>query len=113
MAAPARGEVWLADLDPVTGSEHAGTRPVLVLSAGRFNRGSIVVAAPLTRTDRGTPLRVRVQPPEGGLRATSFVMCEQLRALSRRRLLRQWGAVEPETMRAVAVRLRRLLPDDG
>lgn len=112
MPPPARGEVWLADLDPVTGREQAGTRPVLVLSPARFNRGSIVVAAPLTRTERRTPMHVRMEPPEGGLRAPSFVMCEQLRALSHGRLLARWGAVEQETMRAVAARLRRLLPDD-
>ncbi len=112
MRAPARGDVWLADLDPVVGRGQATARPVLVLSPSRFNRGSMVVAAPLTRTDRGTPIRVRVEPPEGGLRTTSFVMCEQLRALSRRRLLAPWGAVEPATMRAVGARLRRLLPDD-
>lgn len=85
------------------------------MSASRFNRGSLVVAAPLTRTGRGTPMHVRVEAPEGGLRTVSFVMCEQLRALSRRRLLGRWGALDPATMRAVAVavRLRRLLPDDG
>jgi mRNA interferase MazF len=112
LAPPARGEVWLADLDPVTGREQAGTRPILIVSANRFNRGSLVVGAPLTRTDRGTPMHVRVEPPEGGLRTASFVMCEHLRALSHRRLLRRWGAVEPATMQAVAIRLRRLLPDD-
>ncbi len=25
-----RGEIWLADLNPVRGSEQAGTRPVLI-----------------------------------------------------------------------------------
>jgi mRNA interferase MazF len=32
-----RGEVWLAALDPVRGSEQAGTRPVLVLQADPLN----------------------------------------------------------------------------
>ncbi len=26
-----RGEIWLADLNPIPGSEQAGTRPVLIL----------------------------------------------------------------------------------
>ena len=26
-----RGEIWLADLNPIQGSEQAGTRPVLIL----------------------------------------------------------------------------------
>lgn len=32
-----RGEVWLAALDPVRGSEQAGTRPVLVLQTDPLN----------------------------------------------------------------------------
>jgi mRNA interferase MazF len=33
-----RGEIWLAQLDPVRGSEQAGTRPVLVLQNDSINR---------------------------------------------------------------------------
>ncbi len=32
-----RGEVWLTALDPVRGSEQAGTRPVLVLQPDPLN----------------------------------------------------------------------------
>ena len=32
-----RGEVWMASLDPVRGSEHAGTLPVIVLPADFLN----------------------------------------------------------------------------
>ncbi|MBK5291931.1 MAG: type II toxin-antitoxin system PemK/MazF family toxin [Acidobacteriia bacterium] len=32
-----RGEIWLAALDPVRGSEQAGTRPVLVLQPDPLN----------------------------------------------------------------------------
>lgn len=113
MAVPGYGEVWLADLDPTAGREQAGLRPVLVVSPTRFNRGDLVLAVPFTRTDRGSPLHVRVEPPEGGVRAPSFAMCEQVRALSRRRLRQRWGIVEPGTQRAVAGCLRRLLPEPG
>jgi mRNA-degrading endonuclease toxin of MazEF toxin-antitoxin module len=37
---PARGEVWLADLDPAYGHEQAGRRPVLVISVDSFNAGA-------------------------------------------------------------------------
>lgn len=33
----ARGEIWLAALDPVRGSEQAGTRPVLVMQTDSIN----------------------------------------------------------------------------
>jgi mRNA interferase MazF len=38
VSAPARGEVWLADLNPTWGHEQAGRRPVLVVSDDLFNR---------------------------------------------------------------------------
>ncbi|MDQ5846621.1 MAG: type II toxin-antitoxin system PemK/MazF family toxin, partial [Acidobacteriota bacterium] len=28
-----RGEIWLAELNPIRGSEQAGTRPVLILQS--------------------------------------------------------------------------------
>jgi len=43
--APARGDIWLADLNPVRSHEQAGRRPVLVVSVDLFNqsRADLVV----------------------------------------------------------------------
>ena len=75
---PKRGEVWVADLDPVRGHEQAGRRPVLIVSVDSFNAGpaQLVYVVPLTRTDRGVPLHVAIAPPEGGLRAPSVILCD-------------------------------------
>ena len=66
-------------LDPVKGHEKGGVRPALVISNDRFNRAfqSLIIIVPLTRTNRSIPTQVHVQPPEGGLRAPSFIMCER------------------------------------
>ncbi len=32
-----RGEIWLADLNPIRGSEQAGTRPVLIFQTDSIN----------------------------------------------------------------------------
>ena len=34
----ARGDIWLADLNPVQGSEQADMRPVLILQNDKINR---------------------------------------------------------------------------
>ena len=108
---PAKGEVWIAQLDPVRGHEQGGQRPVLVLSTDRFNRGpsGLVVVAPFTRTERRVPLHLRVEPPEGGLKDVSYLMCEDIRSISVERLVSRWGEVSPETMLEAAARLRYLL----
>lgn len=74
MAAPARGDIWLADLNPTRGREQRGHRPVLVISEDIFNQGpaELAIVIPLTSTDRKIPSHVSVIPPEGGLKNTSF-----------------------------------------
>jgi mRNA interferase MazF len=108
---PARGEIWLVDLNPTRGHEQAGRRPALIVSTDRFNRGAagLVVAVPMTTRDRGVPLHVRVDPPEGGVRERSFVKCEDVRSISTERLVKRWGTVEQHTLDFVSLRLKTLL----
>lgn len=101
MAAPLRGEIWDADLDPIRGHEQAGRRPVLIVSTDRFNTGPtrLVLALPLTRTSRGSPFHVPIDPPEGGVTARSYVLCEAIRSLSLDRFAPQRrGQVSPATL---------------
>jgi len=111
MIAPARGEVWLADLDPVRGHEQVGRRPVLVISDDIFNRGpaDLVIVLPMTSRLRSIPSHVRVSPPEGGLTTESAILCEGVRSITRRRLVTRWGAVRRRTLIAVEEILRILL----
>ncbi|MBU4174142.1 MAG: type II toxin-antitoxin system PemK/MazF family toxin [Actinobacteria bacterium] len=44
---------------------------------------------------------ITIKPPEGGLRRKSFVMCEQIKSMSRDRLERSPGEVRRETMMKV------------
>lgn len=109
---PKRGEVWIVELDPIRGHEQAGTRPVLIVSADRFNSSAaqLVFVAPITRTDRKVPFHVPLAPPEGGLRHNSFVLCDAVRSISIERLVGQpWGRVSGATLDLVGRRLRMLL----
>lgn len=112
MAPVARGDIWLAGLDPTRGREQAGVRPVLVISHDSFNNGpaGLVVTLPLTTKDRGIASHIAVMPREGGLKKRSLVICEQVRCISRGRLHKKLGRLEPDTMREVE-RLLRLILD--
>ena len=109
--APARGEIWDVSLDPTRGREQAGDRPALVVSVYLFNEGpaELVVATPLTRTERRVRWHVQVSPPEGGLSDVSYVKCEDVRSLSKVRFRRFRGRVSSRTMLLVEDRLRILL----
>lgn len=111
-AQPSRGEVWYANLDPPTGHEQAGERPVLIISTNSFNYGpgTMIVIVPFTRKKRVHPLHVEVDAPEGGLTARSYLLCPQIRAISKARLRGgPVGSLTPETMSEVEDRLRILL----
>jgi|SRR5579862_4692095 len=111
MPQPSRGEVWSINFDPVIGREQAGTRPALVLSVDKFNHGpaELVVVLPITSRDKRQPIHVGVTAPEGGLRQSSFIKCDDIRSVSKQRLKRLHGAVSPHTMALVEYRLRILL----
>jgi mRNA interferase MazF len=50
-----RGEIWLANLNPVQGSEQAGTLPVLIFQNDQISRyTSTVLVIPLTTNLRQT-----------------------------------------------------------
>ena len=106
-----RGEVWLADLNPVRGHEQAGKRPCLVISVDLFNQGAsgLAVVLPITSKAKGIPFHVEINPPDGGLKVKSFVKCEDVRSISTERLEKRWGVVSLETLVQIEDRLRILM----
>ncbi len=105
-AEPLRGDIFEVDLDPVEGREQAGKRPWLVISIGAMNRSAadLVIGTPLTTTDWGNSMHVRIEPPEGGLRKISYAMPEMIRSVSTTRLRRRYGSASPGSVDAVARR---------
>lgn len=99
-----RGEIYLADPDPVVGHEQGGRRPFLLISVNQMNRSRarIAIGVPLTTTDRGNGLHIRLDPPEGGLARTSFAMPEMVRSMSIDRLERRLGHAPSDTVDAVS-----------
>jgi mRNA interferase MazF len=83
-----RGEIYDARLEPVEGSEQGGTRPV-------------VLAVPCTTYQTGRriyPTQVLITALDGGLTNDSIVMADQVRVLSKSRLLRLRGTLSKEAM---------------
>ena len=113
MAKPRRGDLWMVNLSPTVGREQAGTRPALVISVDELNHSAadLVIALPITTREKKirSHVAVDVDAGEGGLRSRSFVKCEDVRSISRRRLEHRLGSVSPGIMAAVEDRLRILL----
>jgi mRNA interferase MazF len=99
------------DLRSTRGHEQGFARPALVISADGFNRSAagLVMVLPITRTFRAIPFHVEVRAPEGGLRSTSYVLCDQIRTISKERLAVRRGELSAATVRRCEERLRVLL----
>lgn len=113
-AAPQRGEVWAVAFDPAPPAlrgEQAFPRPALVISSDTFNIGpaGLVIVLPLTRAEHLNPLHIGLTPPEGGIIAPSFILCDQIMRISRRRLSQRLGLVRPATITSVEDALQILL----
>jgi mRNA-degrading endonuclease toxin of MazEF toxin-antitoxin module len=78
-----RGEIWLVSLDPTSGHEQKGRRPVLIVSPEAFNRVTKVpVVLPITSAGgfaRTAGFAVRLEG--AGTKTTGIVRCDQPRAL--------------------------------
>ena len=109
---PSRSEVWTVRLEPGTeGREQKGTRPCLILSVNKFNHGpaDLVVVIPITTAEKRIPSHVRVPKGEAGLTDDSFIKCEEVRCISKNRLIRPWGSVNPATMARVEMSVKAIL----
>lgn len=110
-----RGEVWLAELQPRSGAELRGPRPVIVVSRDSFNRVESwrsVLVVPLTTSDRQArrgPTAVLVPDGSGGLRGDGVAVCHQVTTLDRAKLTRRVGALPPEVLVSIEAGLKATL----
>jgi mRNA interferase MazF len=97
-----RGEVYDARLEPIEGSEQGGTRPVIIVTRDAINAYSpVVLAVPCTTYKTGKrvyPTQVLIQASNSGLTSDSIAMADQVRVLSKTRLLRLRGILSDEAM---------------
>ena len=83
--------VFMADLNPVIGSEQQGRRPVLVISDETTNTFMpVVTILPLTSLKKGRkiyPNEALLKKGIAGLESDSIVLAHQIRTISKQRLM--------------------------
>lgn len=109
-ALPRQRDVWFAQLELIRGREQGGRRPVIAISVDGLSTGpsELAIVVPTTTVDRGSPVHVRIDPPEGGLREVSFALPEMVRSVSHERLVERWGSVRERTLQAIVQRVHLL-----
>lgn len=105
-----RGEIWWARLDPSVGSEISKTRPCLIVSSSVTNeRRRTVVVIPLSSSaPAAPPLAIRVRC--AGQKVVAVI--DQVRAISKERLVRRIEDLPKDQLEAVEAGLREILELD-
>ncbi len=100
-----RGEIRLADLDPVRGSEASKRRPAVIVSndransvAARLGRGVVTVVPVTSNTSRVFPFQTLLRATVTGLRQDSKAQAEQVRSITVERLGATLGQVPADVM---------------
>jgi len=101
------GDVVWVKPDPSIGREQAGRRPAIVVASADYlaTVDSLVIVVPLTAVDRGWPNHVSVNT----LEKPSWAMTEQVRTVSRERILSNAGRVDASTLASVRDWIRDFL----
>jgi len=106
-----QSEIWMANLQPVKGSEQAGYRPVLIISGNLLNEQlDIVITCPLTSSVKHYFGNLILEPNRtNGLRHKSEVLTFQIRSISKYRLEKKIGEITIPELKTVLETLNDIL----
>lgn len=99
-----RGEIVLAGLEPVKGSEQGGIRPVLVIQNDGGNKfSSTTIIAPITSKEfsKEFPTNVAISKQESKLNNDSTVLLNQIRTIDKSRIMKKISSLDIYTMNKV------------
>ncbi|MFD2830709.1 type II toxin-antitoxin system PemK/MazF family toxin [Corticicoccus populi] len=99
-----RGEVYLADLSPVVGSEQGGKRPVVIIqnNVGNYHSPTVIVAAITGRINKAKiPTHVEISKDTYNLDKDSVILLEQIRTVDKKRLMEKLTYLNDSKMKEV------------
>lgn len=99
-----RGEIVLANLEPVKGSEQGRIRPVLIIQNDDGNETSpTTIIAPITSREytKEFPTNVFLSKQESKLDRDSTILLNQIRAIDKSRILKKISSLDNFIMQKV------------
>jgi len=105
-------DLWLVDFGEPYPGEPAMHRPALVVGPPDTFGAEFpfIIVTPVTTTYRGLALHIEVEASvDTGLDDPSYIQCELIRSVSRKRLVHRLGAINSEVSDQVTTVIRTLL----
>jgi len=104
-----RGNIFLANLEPIKGSEQGGTRPVLIIQNDVSNQYSpVIIVAALTSKifKKEFPTNVFISKEDSNLGKDSNVLLNQIRTIDKSRLIKKIDSLDNNLMDCVNLALK-------
>jgi mRNA interferase MazF len=108
-------DIWIADLEPLRGTETGKVRPVLIVQTNLLNNehpSSIVCPVTTNVQKESEILRVHIKKGMSYLKVDSDIMIDQIRAIDNRRLVNRTGELPMELQALVKENIRIILDLD-
>jgi mRNA interferase ChpB len=82
MRIPYRGDIWHVNLNPTSGHEQQGVRPVLVITSKIFNQMGLMVVCPISQGGNYARFAgFTVSLSNCGTNTQGVILCNQLRTI--------------------------------
>jgi mRNA interferase MazF len=103
-------DIFLADLEPVQGSEQGGVRPVVVISGNSMNKNlNVAIVCCLSSVVKHYMGCVQLKASKAnGLTSDSEVVTFQIRTMASSRLKRKLGVISVEELQQVLIGLGKV-----
>ena len=103
-------EIWLANLNPVKGTEMGKVRPVVVVQTDLLNNllSSTIICPVSSQVNREMNI-LRIHIGKRYLEKESAIVVDQMRAIDNRRLLKRLGKLQPVQIDSLKDSLRTIL----
>jgi mRNA interferase MazF len=99
-----RGEIYIAELIPRSGSEQTGRRPVIIVSHDGFNQTQnwrSIIVVPISTSNnqvKRSLTTIFIEQGTGGLTQNSVVLCHQITTLNRSKLKQKIGELSDDKL---------------
>ena len=106
-----KGEIWLADLNPVKGREQSGYRPVVIVSGNAMNENMpLSIVCPLSTRLKHFIGGIILEPDKSnGLDTPSEILTFQIRTLAHKRFVKKLGEISSEEMTQLIKNINKIL----
>ncbi len=104
-----KGDIFLANLEPIKGHEQGRIRPVLIIQNNLGNRTSpvtIITSITSRKYSKEFATNVDIKKEDSGLKVDSTVLLNQIRTIDKTRIINKISSLNEFVMRKVDLAIR-------